>query len=65
MICVIHGMHGKGKPGLEYVVVLGAQVRGQKPSKALKMRLEAARAYARENPDTVLILSGGQGPGGW
>lgn len=63
LICVIHGMQAKGKPGLEYVVVLGAQVRGQKPSKALKMRLEAARAYARENPDTVLILSGGQGPG--
>ena len=63
VICVIHGMQAKGKPDLQYVVVLGAQVRGQKPSRALKKRLETAKAYARLNPDTILILSGGQGPG--
>lgn len=46
---------------LEYLVVLGAQVRGTVPSRALKNRLERADAYAREHPDTLLILSGGQG----
>ena len=43
------------------MVVLGAQVRGTSPSRALKRRLEKAAQYARENPETVLILSGGQG----
>lgn len=46
---------------LEYVIVLGAQVRGTKPSRALKKRLERTAEYAVENPDTVFILSGGQG----
>ena len=44
-------------------MVLGAHVKGEKPSKALELRLKAALKYARENPDTVLILSGGQGFG--
>ncbi|MCC8137912.1 MAG: YdcF family protein [Clostridiales bacterium] len=46
---------------LEYVIVLGAQVRGTSPSLSLKKRLECAAGYAEENPETLLILSGGQG----
>ncbi|MCD7746307.1 MAG: YdcF family protein [Lachnospiraceae bacterium] len=45
-----------------YVIVLGAQVKGTSPSRALKRRLDRAAQYAREHPDAVLILSGGQGP---
>ena len=45
------------------IIVLGAQVKGTRPSRSLLMRLERARSYALENPDTILILSGGQGPG--
>ena len=48
---------------LDYVVVLGAHVKGDVPSKALELRLKAALKYARENEDTTLILSGGQGFG--
>ena len=44
-------------------VVLGAHVKGDVPSKALELRLKAALKYARENEDTTLILSGGQGFG--
>ena len=36
---------------------------GDVPSKALELRLKAALKYARENEDTTLILSGGQGFG--
>lgn len=60
---VIQGMTWKGSGNLDYVVVLGAQVRGNVPSKALDKRLTKALAYAEHNPNTILILSGGQGSG--
>lgn len=60
---VIRGMTWKGSPDLDYVVVLGAQVKGDVPSRALKKRLVKAYEYAQENPDAILILSGGQGSG--
>jgi len=49
--------------GLDYVIVLGAQVRPEGPSKTLKLRLDKAAEYALQNPETILILSGGQGEG--
>ena len=60
---VIYGMAMAGEKNLDYVVVLGAQVKGDIPSRALKKRLEKAVEYANENPGTKLILSGGQGSG--
>lgn len=45
----------------DYLIVLGAKVKGKKPSKMLRYRLEAALGYLEENPDTMAILSGGQG----
>ncbi|MGN0293373.1 MAG: YdcF family protein [Lachnospiraceae bacterium] len=43
------------------VVVLGCKVRDQKPTLILRKRLDAAYDYLLENPDSVCILSGGQG----
>lgn len=60
---VISGMKTAVRKNLDYVVVLGAHVKGDVPSKALELRLKAALKYARENEDTILILSGGQGFG--
>ncbi len=57
------GMAKKDVSGLPYVIVEGAQVKGTVPSRSLTKRLEKALAYAGNNPDTVLILSGGQGSG--
>jgi len=51
----------EGEPGLDYIIVLGAQVREDGPSVVLKYRLDAAKEYLNENPDTVCIVSGGQG----
>lgn len=62
-IKVLSGMNAKGRKNLDYVVVLGAHVKGEVPSKALLKRLEAALDYGKKNPDTKLILSGGQGFG--
>ncbi|MCD8015095.1 MAG: YdcF family protein [Lachnospiraceae bacterium] len=44
-----------------YVIVLGAQVKGTSPSRALKRRLDRAAQYAEAHPGAILILSGGQG----
>lgn len=60
---IFAGMRQKPEQNLPYVIVLGAQVRGTKVSKALRKRLDCAAEYAKENPDTVFFLSGGQGDG--
>ena len=44
------------------MVVLGAQMKTSGPSKALKYRLDEAVRYLEANPDTKVIVSGGQGP---
>lgn len=48
-------------PGLDYVIVLGAKVHPDGISNSLRKRLNKAVEYSRENPDTVFVLSGGQG----
>lgn len=49
--------------GLDYLVVLGAGIRPDgSPSESLAYRLDAAIAYLHDNPSTVCVVSGGQGP---
>ncbi len=43
------------------VVVLGCRVYGERPSRMMVSRLKAAQKYLEENPESVCILSGGQG----
>lgn len=56
-------MFARGAKDLDYILVLGAQVRGDRVSCALEDRLKTARQYLEENPETKAVLSGGQGPG--
>ena len=51
----------KGEKNLDYIIVLGAQIREDGPSTVLRYRLDEAIEYLNENPDTVCIVSGGQG----
>lgn len=44
------------------VIVLGCGIRGERVSVGLAKRLDKAAEYHRENPDAVIIVSGGQGP---
>ena len=60
---IFSGMLQKGRPDLDYIIVLGCQVKGERPSKALQERLEMAKDYLEKNPDTKAILSGGMGTG--
>ena len=48
---------------VDYVVVLGAGLRGEIPSLTLHTRLEKGLWYLRQNPDLQVVVSGGQGPG--
>ncbi len=59
---ILSGFGQKGEAGLDYLIVLGAQVRTDGPSVVLRYRLDTAAAYLRNEPDTVCIVSGGQGP---
>lgn len=59
--CVISKMGSDGRDGLDYIIVLGAQVYDSGPSRVLKYRLDKAVEYLEKNPDTVCIVSGGQG----
>lgn len=51
------------KQSSDYVIILGAQVRGDTVSKTLEHRLDKAYEYAKVHPNTIFILSGGQGAG--
>lgn len=68
LFLVTEGMilyHGnkEPQPGADYVIVLGAQVRGTVLSKALKKRLDTAYEYLEDNKSARVIVSGGQGSG--
>lgn len=43
------------------VIVLGAGLIGDRPSRTLADRLDAAVAYHAENPTALIVVSGGQG----
>lgn len=62
VIIILYGAEQPSKQA-DYVLVLGAQVKGTKPTYSLMKRLDVAYEYLVENPDTVVILSGGKGPG--
>lgn len=45
----------------DYAIVLGGGIINNRPTEGLKSRLDAAAEYHSENPDAVIIVSGGQG----
>ena len=58
---VLSGFGRRAPAGLDYLIVLGAQVREDGPSAVLRYRLDEAAAYMLENRGTVCIVTGGQG----
>lgn len=55
-------MKGSEEP-CQYMIVLGAGINGSVPSLSLRNRLDAAYEYLTAHPETICIVSGGQGPG--
>ena len=58
---ILGSFHEKGEKGLSYLLVLGSQVYADGPSLVLQYRLDTAIGYLKENPETICIVSGGQG----
>lgn len=66
ILCVVEvlvflGAASSDMPNLDYVIVLGAKASEGGVSNSLQKRLDKALEYSRRNPDTILVLSGGQG----
>jgi len=59
---IIHASFGQPETPCQYMIVLGAKVNGTEPSVSLNDRIRTADAYLKAHPDTIAILSGGQGP---
>ena len=61
-ILILRHFNDKAPENLNYIIVLGAQIRKDRPSWVLQFRLDTAIDYLNANPDTICIVSGGQGP---
>lgn len=60
---VLNLFHLKKKRNADYIVVLGAGTIGNKVTPLLAARIEKGIELLQYNPNAVLIMSGGQGPG--
>ena len=60
LIPILRGPAERNGSG-NYVIVLGAGVRGTEPSEIFQDRINMAYAYLTENPDAVCIATGGKG----
>jgi uncharacterized SAM-binding protein YcdF (DUF218 family) len=60
LIPILRGPAERNGSG-NYVIVLGAGVRGTEPSEILQDRIDMAYAYLTEHPDVICIATGGKG----
>ncbi len=60
---IISKMNSKADQNADYLIVLGAQVRGERVTKSLAKRLDEAYEYLVRNEDTIVVCTGGQGSG--
>ena len=58
---VLSAINGDPDTACEYIIVLGAKVDGQSPAMSLRSRIDAAYHFLIAHPDTIAVLSGGQG----
>lgn len=68
VIATIHGQMVKTArqnppEGIPYIIVLGAKVNREEMSLSLLYRAQTALEYLKSNPETIVIVTGGQGPG--
>lgn len=59
---IYQGQQTNDQP-VDKVIVLGAGLNGDQISTSLRYRLEATIEYYQTSPDTIIIVSGGQGEG--
>ena len=59
---LIYGRSDSATHNEDAIIVLGAGIHGERVSLTLRDRLNAAIACYEQNPDAVIVVSGGQGP---
>lgn len=57
----IYGMHDTVTYEEDAIIVLGAAVKGEEVTSALKLRLDKTLEYIEKNPDVIIVVSGGKG----
>ncbi len=60
-ILVLCAMASLPQKKADYIMILGAQIRGKVITASLKRRLEKGIRYLNDNPETICIVSGGKG----
>ena len=60
---IVRAMSSSCEERLDWIIILGAQVRGTRITNSLRRRLDRGLSYLGEFPGTKVIVSGGQGPG--
>ena len=60
---IYHASLGSTGTACDYIVVLGCGVNGTEPSLSLQNRIDAAYDYLSAHPESICVVSGGQGPG--
>lgn len=60
---IVRAMRPRRKKNCRYLIVLGAQIRGERITDSLKRRLDAALLYHQVCSSVKIIVSGGQGKG--
>lgn len=53
--------HREDEEDIDALIILGAKVYGMKPSRSLRYRLDRALVYLKKHPETLVVVSGGQG----
>lgn len=60
---ILNLVHLKKRRNADYIIVLGCGLMGDRVTPLLAARIDKGISLLRYNPEAVLILSGGQGPG--
>ncbi len=60
LVPILRGPEATGSSS-QYLIVLGAGVRGDKPSEILMDRIQYAAEYLKAHPDVICIATGGKG----
>lgn len=63
LFLLIYGATQAPSNDIDVIIVLGAQIEGKVVLDHLASRLDVAFDYAKDHPDIVIVVSGGQGKG--
>ena len=58
---ILSDIKGDADAPCDYVIVLGGGIRGETPSRSLTSRLDRTIEYMEKYPESIAIVSGGQG----